>query len=70
MMKKLLKGIFGKMEWDDWVFVAIPAVLFTPGVIYGFCNGETDTASGLLVGELFFMVLMILAPALHEKFYE
>lgn len=68
-MKKLLKEIFGKLEWDDWVFVAIPAVLFTPGVIYGFCNGETDTALGLLVGELFFVVLMILAPTLHDKMY-
>lgn len=68
-MKKLLKEIFGKLEWDDWVFVAIPAVLFTPGVIYGFCNGETDTALGLLVGELFFVVLLILAPTLHDKMY-
>jgi len=68
-MKKLLKEIFGKLEWDDWVFVAIPAVLFTPGVIYGFCNGETDTALGLLVGELFFVVLLILAPILHDKMY-
>ena len=69
-MRKLLKGIFGKMELDDWVFVAIPVVLFTPCVIYGFCNGETETALGLLVGELFFVVIMILAPTLHEKFYE
>ena len=68
-MKKLLKEIFGKLEWDDWVFVAIPAVLFTPGMIYGFCNGETDTALGLLVGELFFVVLLIIAPALHDKMY-
>lgn len=68
-MKKFLKEIFGKLEWDDWVFVAIPAVLFTPGVIYGFCNGETDTALGLLVGELFFVVLLILAPTLHDKMY-
>ncbi len=68
-MKKLLKEIFGKLEWDDWVFVAIPAVLFTPGVIYGFCNGETDTALGLLVGELFFVVLLILATTLHDKMY-
>lgn len=68
-MKKLLKEIFGKLEWDDCVFVAIPAVLFTPGVIYGFCNGETDTALGLLVGELFFVVLLILAPTLHDKMY-
>lgn len=68
-MKKLLKEIFGKLEWDDWVFVAIPAVLFTPGVIYGFCNGETDTSLWLLVGELFFVVLLILAPTLHDKMY-
>jgi|GEM_PF-5664629 len=68
-MKKLLKEIFGKLESDDWIFVAIPAVLFTPGVIYGFCNGETDTALGLLVGELFFVVLLILAPTLHDKMY-
>ena len=65
-----MKDIFGEMEWDDWVFAAIPAVLFTPVVIYGFCNGETDVALGLLIGELFFVVLLILAPALHEKFYE
>lgn len=69
-MKKLLKEIFGKLEWEDWVFVAIPAVLFTPGLIYGFCNGEKDTALGLLVVELLFVVLLILAPTLHEKFYE
>ncbi|WP_407447871.1 hypothetical protein [Fibrobacter sp.] len=68
-MKKILKEIFGKLELDDWVFVAIPVVLFTPGVIYGFCNGETDTALGLLVGELFFVVLLILAPTLHDKMY-
>ena len=68
-MKKFLKEIFGKLELDDWVFVAIPAVLFTPGVIYGFCNGETDTSLGLLVGELFFVVLLILAPTLHDKMY-
>ena len=69
-MRKLLKGIFGKLEWDDWVFVAIPAVLFTPCVIYGFCNGVTDTALGMLIQEVFLVVLLILAPALHEKFYE
>lgn len=68
-MKKLLKEIFGKLELEDWVFVAIPAVLFTPGVIYGFCNGETDTALGMLVGELFFVVILILAPILHDKMY-
>ena len=69
-MKKLLKGIFEEMEWDDWLFVAIPAFVFTPFVIYGFCSGETDTAFGLLTSELFFMIIMILAPALHKKFYE
>ena len=69
-MRKLLKGIFGKLESDDWIFVGIPVVVFTPGVIYGFCNGETDTALGLLIQEVFLVVLLILAPTLHEKFYE
>ena len=68
-MKKLLKEIFGKLEREDWLFVAIPAVLFTPVVIYGFCNGETDTSLWLLVGELFFVVLLIIATILHDKMY-
>ena len=69
-MRKLLKGIFGKLESDDWIFVGIPVVVFTPCVIYGFCNGVTDTALGMLIQEVFLVVLLILAPVLNSKFYE
>lgn len=68
-MKKLLKEIFGKLESDDWIFVGIPVVVLTPFVIAGFCSGNDDVALGVLIQEVFLVVLLILAPALHDKMY-
>ena len=68
-MRKATNKIFEHLGWDDWVFVMMPVVILTPIVVVAFCIGDTDTAAGLLFGEIFFVVLLILAPTLHDKMY-
>lgn len=68
-MRKATNKIFEHLEWDDWVFVMMPVVILTPVVVAAFCIGDTDTAAGLLLGEIFFVVLLILAQTLHDKMY-
>lgn len=68
-MRKTTNKIFERLGWDDWVFVMMPVVILTPIVVLAFCIGDTDTAAGLLFGEIFFVVLFILARTLHDKMY-
>ena len=64
-----LKKILGNLEWDDLVFIAIPVVLLTPFVIAFFCIGDSDSAFAVLIGEVFFVVVLVMAPTLHDEMF-
>lgn len=69
-MKKAIKDIFGKLDMADWVLSAIPVIILTPFVIASFWVGDNDTAGALLISEVFFFLIIMLAPILHDKMYK
>lgn len=69
-MKKVMKNIFGKMDIADWALSLIPVIILTPFVIASFWVGDNDTAGALLISEVFFFLVFMLAPTLHDKMYK
>jgi len=69
-VKKTIRNIFGKMDIVDWVLFVIPVIILTPFVIASFWVGDNDTAVASLIIEVFTLLVIMLAPTLHDKIYK
>ena len=59
-LKKLIDDL-------DFVTSSIVLVVFTPLVIWSGIAGKWDDFFGLLIGEIFFYVIMLFSNVLHDK---